>query len=113
MAVTQAEVGAELREPAASPDPVSKDRIHKGTNKTAVDHERRELPTLGSPAGRDRGRRVHKHHLKKKQREGGRIITDSLEHKTFMSQQPERLAKQVDGPFAVQAAVTAHGPDRA
>src|SRR5438445_10673858 len=113
MAVTQAEVGAELREPAASPDPVSKDRIHDGANKAAVDHERRELPTLGSPAGGDRGRRVHEHQPKKKQRESRRIITHSLEDKTLAPQQPERLAKQVDGPFAVQAAVTAHGPARA
>src|SRR5205823_1911730 len=61
-AVTEAGPVAELREPAAAPDPAAEDRVDERADTEAEKAEALPAPALGARAGDDRRRRVHEDH---------------------------------------------------
>ena len=73
-AMAQTEVGAQLGEPAAAPDPVAIDGVDEHGNEEAVDAEGQELPALRHGPGGDGGRGVHKDHLEEEQGKDGDVI---------------------------------------
>ena len=73
-AVAEAEVGAELREPAAAPDPHAVDRVDERGHEDAVEDERGELPALGHGAGDDGGGGVHEHELEQEERDDADVV---------------------------------------
>ena len=75
MPVTQAEIDAQLREPAAAPDPVAEYRIHHRADAAAINHERGKLPALSCATRWDGRRRVHEHHLEQEQAEQPGVIS--------------------------------------
>ncbi len=107
MAVAEAEIRAELGEPAAAPDPVAEERIHDRADAAAIDHERGELPALGGGAGRNRRRRIHEHHLEEEERKGGGVIAGALQQEPVPAEEAERLSEEVHRELVVQPAVAA------
>ena len=93
-AVAQAEIGAQLRQPAAAPDPVAIDGVDDHRNEKAINDKSRELPAFRHGAGGDGGGGVHKHHLKEKQGEDADIIDPGTGQKeAFVAQDAEVFAE--------------------
>src|SRR5262245_48765720 len=89
--MAKSEIGAQIRQPAAAPNPVTKNWVHDRADKAAVDHECRKPPSLSSAARRNRRRCIHEDHLEEEQSEGGGIVAGALEHETFPAQQSEKF----------------------
>ena len=102
VAVAEPEVGAELREPAAAPDPVRKERIGEHRDEEAVDEERRPLPALGHRAGGDRAGGVHEHHLEQEQREHAHVVHVRAQEEALGAEEAERMAEERDHELAVE-----------
>ena len=66
--------GAELRQPAAAPDPHAVDRVDDSGHEDAHRDERRELPALGHGAGDDRRGGVHEDELEQEEREDADVV---------------------------------------
>src|SRR5665213_1203678 len=94
MAVAKPKVHTQLREPAATPDPITEQRVHDRTDAAAINHEGRKLPSLCGRTGRDRGGGVHKHHLEQEKGERCRIVAGVLKQKSLPSKQPEEVSAQ-------------------
>src|SRR5260221_6378749 len=95
--MAQAEVHAELREPATAPDPVAEHRIHHRADEAAVKHKRGEFPTFSRSTSRNGRRGIHEHHLEQEETEKPGIISVTREEESMRAEQAEWLAKQVDG----------------
>src|SRR5436305_15190548 len=110
--MSEAEIGAELREPAATPGPVAEERIHDGADAGAIDHEGREFPAFSRAASWDGGSGIHENHLEEEEREGCRVIAGALEHESLQSDDAEGLAEYGPGDFVVQPGIAAERPQR-
>src|SRR5206468_9949302 len=95
--MSETKVGAKLRQPAASPDPIAIHGIHDRSHKDAVDHERRVLPPLGHRAGRDGGCGIHEDHLEEEESKYGDIIAGAAQKEAGSTKKPECLAEKRDG----------------
>ena len=95
IAVSQAEVGAEVREPATAPRPVGIKRIREGAHHKRRHDERRVLPAFGRRAGHDGERGIHEHHLEQEQNHDENVISPPVGEKiSALPPHAERLAKQ-------------------
>ena len=94
--VTEAELLAERRQPAAAPHPVGEQRVHHHRHEEPEDDERRELPPLGHRAGRDRAGGVHEHHLEEEEREHADVVGVAAQEEPLHAEEPERVAEQAD-----------------
>ncbi len=74
MAMAKAQVGAQLRQPAPAPNPVSIERIEEHGHEQAVGKEGQESPAFGHSAGGNGGCRVHEHGGKQEHRQVDRIV---------------------------------------
>ena len=85
---------AQLRQPAAAPDPVGVDGIDDRRDHEAEEHERGEPPALGHRAGGDGRGGVHEHHLKQEQRRHRRGVDGRREEEAARAEEAERLARR-------------------
>src|SRR5207247_2144954 len=99
--VTKAEINAELRQPAAAPDPVTEQRIHDSPNGTSIEHERGEFPALSRGTGRNCCRGIHEHHLEEEKGERGGVITGALQQKALPAEKAEEVAADGDAELMV------------
>src|SRR5260370_31476360 len=76
MAVAEAPVHSELREPAAAPYPVAVQRVQEHRHENSVEEERFEPPSLGHRAGRNGRGGVHEDQREQKHGEAGGIPAD-------------------------------------
>src|SRR5262249_57983850 len=83
VAMPQAIVGTELGQPAAAPDPVTKDRIEKHGHKEGVDEKGEVLPALGHRPGGDIVGRIHEDLLEQEQAKDAYVIRCAREEKPF------------------------------
>ena len=100
--VTQAEVGAELRQPSATPNPVGEYRIHQHRHEETENHEGGKLPPLRHRARWDGCGRIHEHHLKQEEREDTHVIGVPAQKETLEPKQAERLSKERHRELMVQ-----------
>ncbi len=125
--MAEAEVVAELREPAAAPDPHAVDRVDDNGHEHAHRDERGELPALSHGAGDDRRGRVHEHELEEEEREDAdveRSVSERAEEEALVGEDApargrreylvERLnpAEQGDRPEAAELDGETDGPVR-
>ena len=96
VSVAQAEVRAQVGQPAAAPDPAGVDRVDEHREEEAVDHERGELPAFGHGAGRDRGGRVHEDHLEEEHRQDGHVVGLTGQEEAGVAEDLERLAEELE-----------------
>ena len=82
----EAEICAELREPAAAPHPVGEQWIREHRHEEAEDDERGELPALRHRAGGNRRGGVHEHHLEQEQRVYAHVIGVTGEEEAFQTE---------------------------
>src|SRR5436305_1923928 len=82
-AMAEAEVLAELREPAATPDPVTVNGIREHADPEAVDDEVPEIPAFRHRSRGNRRRGVHEDHFKEEQGHDGRIEHRRTEEEPF------------------------------
>ena len=113
VAVAEAEVAAERREPAAAPHPVAEQRVDDHRHEEAEDAERRELPALGHRAGGDRRRGVHEHHLEQEEREHADVVAVAGQEEALRAEEAERVAEEVDGELVVERRRAAERRQRA
>src|ERR1035437_7765019 len=105
MSVAEAEVLAELCEPAAAPYPVAIERIGECADPESIDHEILDVPALGHGAGRNRRGGVHEHHLEQEQGEDRGIeisISQASEEETLVAEDPHRVSEDGDRGFPVE-----------
>src|ERR1041384_7485858 len=86
-AMTQSHAIAELREPAATPDPATEDRIDDRSDDDAEQEEALEAPTLGARTRDDRRGGVHEYHHEQEQHDCSGVIAVTGEEEAGRAQQ--------------------------
>ena len=100
--VAQAEVGAEVRQPAAAPDPATVDGVDEGAEQDREEAEADELPALGEGTRGDGRRGVHEHHLEQEEDEDGGVVGVAREEEALVAEEVERLAEEFEGEHLVE-----------
>ena len=100
--MSEPEVHAELRQPAAAPRPVRVHGVDDRADEEAEHRERRELPALRHRPGRDRSGGVHEDHLKQEVREHRGRVGHAAQEESRVAEQAPRLAAQMQREFVAQ-----------
>ncbi len=102
VALAQAGVGAQLREPSAAPGPVAIERIGDRAHDDGGDCEGGELPPFGAGAGHDREGGVHEHHFKQEDDHDAYVIGVAAQQIPGLAEKAPGLPEQCNGMFGSQ-----------
>ena len=107
IAVTQAEVSAQLREPSATPRPIGEQGIGDRSQEDRGNGEGCILPAFGRRSSHDRESGVHEHHLEQEEHHHGHIVRRTAQEKAMLPKDAPRLPEQCDRVFRVERIRTA------
>src|ERR1700723_204380 len=98
--VAQVHGRAQLRKPAAAPNPASEHRIQKRTNEKLANQESPESDAFANRAYDDVSRRLHENHFEERQAIAARIVRRPSHEKSFAAQKtplPAPNQKMIQG----------------